>query len=53
LNGREKNEVATSLLIENVKNICLGHLTSTTTHDNCLELEKVFQNKDVMNKCYL
>lgn len=49
----EKDEAALSLLIENVKNICLGYLTSETTHLNWQQLEKIFQNKDVMNRWFL
>jgi len=49
----ENDEVAQSILIENVKNICLGHLTSDTAHLNWQQLEKIFQNKNVINHCFL
>jgi hypothetical protein len=49
----EKDENAISILIENIKNVCLGHITYDIARENWEQLAKVFQNKDVMNKCYL
>ncbi len=40
-------------IVESVKNVCLGHATSAdSASENWAGLQKVYQTKDIMNKCH-